>query len=346
MVISEQRKAIARYLASQFGGRPPVTSYTTADKSLEVGIMTAAGSPDEGLSSFASIGLSEHPLVRDGKEFPARVELVAFARDADAVVAQALSTACFTVIRSTRFVAPGIVVRDALKRGAAGELRHLLCASPFTWEPPLVSQTIAGVRVAFLQAVPVTDAEAAFATAAGARALEDLLDAQEVDIGDLGRAEVKLPQAKAAGAKTKTRAAKLGTTGNLDGGWTIALPAGCKRRVEDGSVVFWRKGLTIWSVTASSKVPPARRVEEYLAESTPTRTEERRSQDGGLHRASYRAAGDGSDARRPSLNAIVAAADASLIISFYFDDEESAALCERILDSVARVTSEAPAARS
>jgi hypothetical protein len=308
--------------------------------------MAAPDCPSPGQTSYASLGLSEHALVANGRKLALRVELVGVGEGDATALAQALSTACFTIMRTTREAAPGVIVRDVITSGS-GEVKHLLLADPLSWEPPLESQYFAGTRVAWLMAIPITEEEARYADTKGADALEDVFETHEVELTDLVRESVALPSSKSkkAGAREKT-AAKAGREGDFGDGWSMDIPDGFRRRMEDDAVVHWTDDLTIWSVTAKETEPASATVRRFLSEATPKRTDERTEDDGSLIRCSYRAAGDGGDAKRPSLNAIVAGDRSSLIVSFYFDHERTVELAHQLLASARKAAPKKSAPKS
>src|SRR5688572_6144282 len=76
----------------------------------------------------------------------------------------------------------------------------------------------------------------------------------------------------------------------LDEKWSIHLPERFARRVEDGSLVLWRPGLTLW-VTRWNNDPnlsQPHRLASIKEAASPHRFAERETRAGGLTRLSYR----------------------------------------------------------
>jgi hypothetical protein len=109
--------------------------------------------------------------------------------------------------------------------------------------------------------------------------------------------------------------------------WSLVLPVPYRRRVEDGSLVLWRLGVTFWinAFTGDSDLAKLR------AAISPAATDLRIGDD----RFSYRLHEGADDGRRPALYAFVVAATGHLQLGIYFDREADAAEAYAILASCA-----------
>src|SRR5688572_11606732 len=104
--------------------------------------------------------------------------------------------------------------------------------------------------------------------------------------------------------------------------WSIELQEQFARRIEEGSLVLWRPGLTIW-LTAWNNDRSQSRAERltWIREAaSPDRFSERESRDDGVTRWSYRLRDENDDGPVESLNAYVISDDGHLQLSVYFDD--------------------------
>jgi hypothetical protein len=119
-----------------------------------------------------------------------RTELVGACSSNAAVFGECLSTAAFCIIKSGWFVAPGVIFPDVVAQHKASRtMKHLLFVPPFLWEGKLETLTLEdGSEVDWLLAVPISDAEMAFAEKKGVPALEEIFEARQIDIFDLERA--------------------------------------------------------------------------------------------------------------------------------------------------------------
>lgn len=119
--------------------------------------------------------------------------------------------------------------------------------------------------------------------------------------------------------------------------WQIFLPEQFARRIEDGSLVLWRPGLTIWLAAwgNDNNEPQADRLQWIRDRASPSGFDTRESIGDGLSRFSYRLLDGSEDGPVESLNACVIGDDGQLQLSVYFDDIGDAAEAQEIVDSVA-----------
>jgi hypothetical protein len=119
--------------------------------------------------------------------------------------------------------------------------------------------------------------------------------------------------------------------------WSIHLPEQFARRIEDGSLVLWRPGLTLWLAAwgNDSNQTQAQRLAWIKDEASPAGFDVRESVPGGVTRFSYRLRDQSEDGPVESLNAYVIGDDGHLQLSVYFDDAADAAMAQRLVDSVA-----------
>ena len=69
-------------------------------------------------------------------------------------------------------------------------MKHLFFTSPSLWQDNLETLDLETKKVAWLMAVPISEAERQYKEANGADALEDLFEEHQVDILDLTRKSV------------------------------------------------------------------------------------------------------------------------------------------------------------
>jgi hypothetical protein len=119
--------------------------------------------------------------------------------------------------------------------------------------------------------------------------------------------------------------------------WSIRLPEQFARRVEDGDLVLWRPGLTIWLAVWGNDncETQAARLDWIKREASPARFDARESVRGGVTRFSYRLCDENEDGPVESLSAYVINDDGHLQLSVYFDDAADASKAQQLVDSVA-----------
>lgn len=190
--VSSARKILADRVAKVFGGNPKVVRIADQEKTTSVDILLSADRPEDGLTSYGTVGLSEIPLERDGSEYPIRLELLGLCDNSCPEFANALATAAFFISRSKWFCCPGTIFPGILQPFSISPvLRHFFFVPPFAWDNELnATMAIEDREVTWLLAAPISDAERDYAREHGDSALEDLLIESNVDIADVRRKSV------------------------------------------------------------------------------------------------------------------------------------------------------------
>lgn len=188
-VVSSQQRELAGHMASAMGvEKPPIFRFWDEGRKSSVCVLEAANRPQDGVTAYATIGLSDHPLMFQGREFGTRVELVGACGSAFPGFAHVLATAAFCVVNSGWFCAPGMIFPDVVSMHKASDtLSDIYFAHPFLWEKELKSILIGDRQVAWLLAVPVSKEESAFAQSYGPERLEARFAEKDIDIFDLNR---------------------------------------------------------------------------------------------------------------------------------------------------------------
>jgi antitoxin YqcF len=190
--ISNQQKEVAKYTASALlVDRPPIFHFWDDDHRSDVYVLEAANSPQQGVTSYATVGLSDHPLMFQDKEFDTRVEIIGACGSKFPDFGNVLATLAFCVINSKWFCAPGIIFPDIMKMyGLSLTLCDIYFAHPFLWDDRLKSTRLGEKDIAWLLAVPISKEESAFAQEFGPKKLEELFSEKDIDIYNLNRASV------------------------------------------------------------------------------------------------------------------------------------------------------------
>lgn len=189
--ITKDNKTIAMAVAKVFGGEPNVQRFWDDGDKNCVDILKCIDKPEEGVTSYATIGLSDAPLYKEGSEYPVRLELVGACGSRFEGFDNAIATAAFCIINSKWFCYPGAIFNDVLSMyKMSPSMRHFFFVPPFLWEESLKTMTISKKSVAWLLAVPISDEERAYAEERGADALENLFEEKQIDIFDLERQSV------------------------------------------------------------------------------------------------------------------------------------------------------------
>jgi antitoxin YqcF len=184
-------KAVARHTAASFGGRPQVSRYWDDNRASYVDIVSCQDSPWAGVTAYGTVGLSQLALAPRGQPLETRVEILGACRSEHSEFANVIATAAFCAINSQWDIAPGVIFPDALRMyECSSTMVSLLFLPPFLWDGSFKSTLIDDRRLAWLMAVPISDAEAKLAIDAGVPVLEELFEERQIDIFDLNRASV------------------------------------------------------------------------------------------------------------------------------------------------------------
>jgi hypothetical protein len=118
--------------------------------------------------------------------------------------------------------------------------------------------------------------------------------------------------------------------------WTILLPGRFNRRLEEGSLVLWRPGMTIWLDIWNNdgQETKADRLAVIETGRSADATSIRRSERGGILYYAYRLDEQSADDRKPALYGFAFADRGHVQMAVYFDAENDLAAAEAICFSL------------
>ncbi|HFC05008.1 MAG TPA: suppressor of fused domain protein, partial [Rhizobiales bacterium] len=136
----------------------------------------------------STIGLSDHKLGQDKGGVALGAELVAACHEDCDYLDRALAVCADLVLNHGLMCKPGVIVAGILE-GSDGtsQMKHMLFAIPSLWEDGLYPLSFKSKVVLWLQGIPVSDSEMAYAQQNGPGALGEKLVEAEADILDLRR---------------------------------------------------------------------------------------------------------------------------------------------------------------
>lgn len=181
-------KLIARYSLSFIGGTPKVVEYLNGDNSRKVDIMicTDQSSPDQ--TVYATIGLSATDIGQTVGDTTLRTELM-MAGTSDEIFANILSSAAF-VVQEVQDCGFGMIIHDVVSQySPESELHHVILMAPAFW-PAYAPLKDEETTIAWLLAVPITEAERQLIQTEGIDVFDKLLAEKNVDISNLKRESV------------------------------------------------------------------------------------------------------------------------------------------------------------
>jgi hypothetical protein len=119
-------------------------------------------------------------------------------------------------------------------------------------------------------------------------------------------------------------------------GWALTLDQKHNRRIEDGSLVIWRPGFTIWTRVWNAKVgQTAEQNLKLLRKGMSDKAiDVKEEKDGNVLKLSYRLDEASDDKRQPAFYGFGVGATGHVQISIYFDDEKDLAKARQIFKSL------------
>lgn len=189
---SSENKKLAKVIAQAFGGSPRVHEYIHDTEPLSIHILWSSDCPNKGITSYATIGLSDTTLRKDdGAEFPHNIEIVgALETEAERKYGNIIGSAAFRCIRTKRWVYPGAVLKGYVKEYyPTTSLPHLYFTAPFLWEENLKELDLGSKVVNFLMAMPIGQKECEYLEKQGDDKFETLMQEKEIDIFNINREE-------------------------------------------------------------------------------------------------------------------------------------------------------------
>lgn len=188
---SDDNRTIAKILSLAFGGKPRVTRYWDDARHRSIDILISEDNPQQGVNSYGTVNLSDVPLIMNGVEYPARLEMVAACGKSFKDFDRAFSTAAFQIVNEGMFCYPGAIFSDVISMYRASlTMEHFLFIPPFLWEEKLQTINLDAKVIAWLLAVPISEKERQFAALHGYDQLVNTFERAQIDIFNLNRTSV------------------------------------------------------------------------------------------------------------------------------------------------------------
>jgi len=193
---TEFEKAVLVYEQERLGRFSQVVTHKSADESITIPVALASGSPEAGLSTYATIGLSQFDnglTSESGNRIG--IELLVTGREENTFLASGLANAALNIASGEYQAKPGIVFPSIFDGyGSNITTPHGLLWYPFAWDTGFDGLSRDGIDVEWLLVIPVSDDEVSFIAAngpgfkgAGVEQLIDTFERNSVDIYDTGR---------------------------------------------------------------------------------------------------------------------------------------------------------------
>ncbi len=189
MTISDDNKKILEYLESVTGEATEINEYWDEDDAHSIDLMAVVNAPDEGVTTYSTLGLSDIDTGETLDNMKLGAEIIIAADSKREEAANILAICAFNMIKEDFEIGMGVIFADAAGTYLPNsDMKHIMFVAPFLWE--LETQDLQDKKVAWLQAVPISEAELEYAEEHGTEALEDLFVEKQIDVYDLDRKSV------------------------------------------------------------------------------------------------------------------------------------------------------------
>jgi hypothetical protein len=189
--LPDLRRIVRSQAAKTFGAEGVPSFHSGGDGVDPLEVLACAGCPVPRVTSYTTVGLSNHPLYGKDEVLPIRLELVSAAYERFAHIPAALASAAFRIIQDRRSCAPGIVFPDVPELAyISATLTDLYFTSPFLWGTGPTTVPLGPASLAWLLAFPIARSESVYAVAHGPLELERRLEDRGIDVFDWNRASI------------------------------------------------------------------------------------------------------------------------------------------------------------
>lgn len=184
--VPEIDRIVAKEERRRLGGKSKMYMYWDADENKYIAMHTSV---DESINvqMCGTVGLNAVNIgQRTADNQPLRVEIWGICDIEIEDFASMISTVAFETMDS-HICFPGHVVQNVIPLYIKdSDMKHMLLTYPFSWDDT-ESITVENVRVAWLQAMPISEMEYRFLRAYGLDALEDIFEEENVAYLDIYR---------------------------------------------------------------------------------------------------------------------------------------------------------------
>jgi len=189
--VSDDNRSIAKTAAQVFSGSPSVCEYQDDKGVSAIDLLSCPDSPTAGVTSYSTIGLSDHQFKAIDTDMPLGVEVVGACGSNFELYPNIISSISFAVVNDKQECYPDAVFKHVVTINEASEtLKHVLLVDPFLWSAKLETLRFTQKATAWLQAVPISDGELNYLEKNGADALHELFTKHQIDVFNLNRVSV------------------------------------------------------------------------------------------------------------------------------------------------------------
>jgi len=185
------KKKIFHTIHNAVGGKPCVIEYNDNSNVSKIEIYIGEDRPDKGVSTYATIGLSNFSIgleTEDKKNI--RVEFIGACDTTADKFANIIGSCAFNIINSKFSCKPGTAYPNVIKEYYPDiDMKHIFFTMPFLWDN-LHGFEMDDTFITWLMAIPISNDEFEFLAQNGVEALERLLKEKDIDVFDINRKSV------------------------------------------------------------------------------------------------------------------------------------------------------------
>jgi antitoxin YqcF len=186
--LSPLQREVALYSQGLLGEEAGILTYGDDDGKLQLPVLVANDVPNPGVTTYATIGLSDHPQPNYGSSL--RLELIGACDAGFPDFGNVISSCVFECLKNDRPINYGVVFYDIVKQYRLSRtMDHVTFVAPSAWEGFTRTQLLKQ-ELHWLMVVPISESEMAHLKTNGIDALEERLQSAQVDITDLNRPAV------------------------------------------------------------------------------------------------------------------------------------------------------------
>lgn len=189
--MTDENYSVLQTVEKIFGTKTTVRHYLDEKQTGMIDLATAENSPREGVNSYATIGLSDYPFGSLPGGISLGVEIVAASYQNFELFPKIITDCALSIIHSQVRFHPGAVFKNVISLHFPDfDMKHILFVPPYGWEQEFLTLELLSKQVAWLMALPISEAEWKFYKETESGDLEDLFEEQQIDVFDLKRRSV------------------------------------------------------------------------------------------------------------------------------------------------------------
>ena len=173
-----------------FGQKDRIEDYSDERKKHGIHVVACENHPRPDVTAYATLGGHQCPTGYTVGGIPLRIEIVGACHEEFGIYSAILANCIFHMMKSHVSIFPGAIYKDVITvLDDSFHMQHILLIPPFLWDN-FSTIELSDKKVTFLQAVPISENERAFALEYGVDSLLSRFDAEQVNVFNLERRSV------------------------------------------------------------------------------------------------------------------------------------------------------------